>query len=233
MGGDDRVRAAPPRVGGRRVRLPGSSWGSPLDRDLPRGRHGFPLDQVGMYQRVRLLDAFVAEVGRVGYPAARVAAVCSRAGASTKAFYARFRSKEGCLLQAFDAGAKVLCDHGGLAYRQAVGPWQDRATAGITAMLAILADNPPFARLALVELGRLGPTGQARLDAVAAYCCRQLEARPSVAVPAPLSAEEYRDGLVAAAVRVLGELVLSGRTADLADLSGMLGDWLAAWPATE
>ena len=65
-----------------RLRLPGTPWDSSLGRDLPRGRHGFPLDEVGAYQRVRLLDAFVAEVGRVGYSDARVSTVCAEAGTS-------------------------------------------------------------------------------------------------------------------------------------------------------
>lgn len=229
-GGDSAAPARDAAEGGRqRVRLPGSAWGSPLGRDLPRGRHGFPLDEVSAYQRVRLLDAFVAEVGRVGFAAARVATVCAEAGTSTKAFYGLFDSKDDCLLRAFEAGAKAVCDQGTLAYRRARGPWAARVTVGVQAMLQVLADNPPYARLALVELGRLGPTGAARLEAVAAYCMGRFEAAPPPAVPAALRLETYRAALVAAAVRVLGDAVLEGSTDRLPELAATLGDWLAAW----
>lgn len=210
------------------MRLPGSPWDSPLDRPLPRGRHGYPLDEVVIYQRVRLLDAFVAEVSCHGFPATQVSRVCSRAGTSTKAFYRIFGSKNECLLHAFDAGAVVVCEHGALAFRRAAGPWEARVTAAVRRMLLILADNPPFARMALVELLRLGPVAVERLEAVAAHCLVQLEARWPPTTPG-LAPEAHLGAVVAAAVRVLGWYTTAGRTECLGDLAETLGSWLPAW----
>ncbi|MGH9082756.1 MAG: TetR/AcrR family transcriptional regulator [Acidimicrobiales bacterium] len=209
--------------------MPGSPRDSPLDQSLPRGRHGYPLEEVVAYQRVRLLDAFVAEVHCRGFPDTTVARVCARAGTSTKTFYGAFDSKDECLLRAFEAGAAVVCGHGALAYRRAQGPWPVRATEALRTMLRILGDNPAFARLAFVELPRLGPVGMAQLDAVAAHCLRQLEGHWPRAVPAGLAPEVYLGALVAATVRLLADHTMAGRADQLADLTETLADWMAAW----
>lgn len=222
---------APGRPEGNRrpIRLPGSPWDSPLDRPVPRGRHGYALDEVGLYQRVRLLDAFVREVSCRGFPAAQVSQICGLAGTSTKAFYMAFGSKDECLLRAFDVGAAVVCHQGVLAYHRAEGSWPARATAAVHRMLAILGENPPFARLAFVEILRLGPDGAARIEATAAHCLRRIGVQRYRALLPGLDPDAQLAALVAAGVRLLGGYAAAGRAEHLVDVAATLSDWLVAW----
>ncbi len=214
-----------------RVRLPGSQWGDPSRRGVPRGRHGFPLDEVSAYQRVRLLDAFVAEVAERGFPGTRVAGVCAVAGTSTKAFYAAFRTKDDCLLHAFDVGAGLLCHHGAIAFRRGDGLLPERMEVAIDTVLAILADNPPFARLALLEVPRLGPAGVERFD-VAVDRFRAGVGLPPAGPPPPGPPVGSLSVLVGGAVRLLAGYVAAGCTEQLRDAAPHLTRWAAACGAS-
>lgn len=213
-----------------RVRLPGSQWGNPSRRGVPRGRHGFPLDAVSVYQRVRLLDAFVAEVAERGFPGTRVASVCAIAGTSTKAFYAAFRTKDDCLLHAFDVGAGLLCHHGAIAFQRGDGPLPERMGVAIDAVLGILADNPPFARLALLEVPRLGPAGADRFD-VAVERFRAGVGLPPAGPPPPGPPVGSLSVLVGGAVRLLAGYVAAGCTEQLRDAAPHLTRWAVACEA--
>ena len=222
----DRVVGAP----AARVRLPGSSWGSPLRREVPRGRHGFPLDQVSTFQRVRLLDAFVAEVAERGFPGTRVAQVCTIAGASTKAFYAAFGTKDDCLLHAFDVGAGILCHHAAIAFRRRDGSLPDRVGAAVDTMLAILAANPPFTRVALLEVPRLGPAGGDRFD----MALERFRAGVGLGPTGPRTTTDPGDSLsvlLGGALRLLAGYVVAGRTDKLAEAAPQLVRWAAVWTA--
>ncbi|MGH9108294.1 MAG: TetR/AcrR family transcriptional regulator [Acidimicrobiales bacterium] len=223
-------RAAPPALlPSPAVRLPGSRTRPDAGRPLPRGRHGFPPGAVLEYQRVRLLDAFTAEVSRSGYPETRVSKVCAAAGTSSKTFYAHFTSKEACLLAAFDDGAALVCDHGALAYRRAAGPPGERVMAAVEVMLGILAGNLPFARLAIVEVPRLGTTGTRRIDAAAGRCFQQLGVEPRTGALPELPPEACVSTVVGGAVGLLARHVTAGTSGSLAALAPVLCRWLSPW----
>ncbi len=112
-------------------------------------------------QRDRLLDAAVRVVAEKGYGATTVGDLTKEAGVSRTTFYELFDDKEQCFLAAYDNAVEVLVRRVTAAYELA-GSWPERATAGLSALLEVLASEPALARLSLVEIGNAGPAAQRR-----------------------------------------------------------------------
>jgi AcrR family transcriptional regulator len=127
----------------------------------PRGRHRLPPEVVSRSQRDRLLEAAVRVVAEKGYAAATIGDLTREAGVSRTTFYELFEDKEACFLAAYDNAVEVLVRRVLAAY-EAEGRWPDRARAGLAAMLELLAEEPDLARLALVDIGSVGPAAQRR-----------------------------------------------------------------------
>jgi AcrR family transcriptional regulator len=136
--------------------LPGTLTPRVFGRCVPRGRHGRGREEIVAVQRARLIDAIVQVVDEAGIEEAGVAAVCKRAGISTREFYIVFASKEECLLAALTTGAHAVCVEGRRAYVEARGPWEERVAAALRAILKDLAVNPAFAQFSLLEMPRAG-----------------------------------------------------------------------------
>jgi AcrR family transcriptional regulator len=116
-------------------------------------------------QRERLLEAALRVAAEKGYAATTVADLTREAGISRTTFYAMFDDKEGCFLAAYDDIANALVRRTTTAYEAEEG-WPNRARAGLVALLEALAEEPDIARLALVEIGAVGPAAQRRYRAV-------------------------------------------------------------------
>jgi AcrR family transcriptional regulator len=134
--------------------LPGTLTPRVLGRCVPRGRHGRGRAEIDAVQRARLIDAIVQVVDEAGIDEAGVAAVCKRAGISTREFYVLFSNKEECLLAALTTGAHAVCVEGRRAYVEADGPWEQRVAEALRAILQDLAANPAFAQFSLLEMPR-------------------------------------------------------------------------------
>jgi AcrR family transcriptional regulator len=204
------------------VILPGGRSPQGADRVVPIGRHGQPREEIRAVQQAKILDAFVAEVGEKGLVGARVIDVCRRAGVSAKEFYAIFGSKEECFFVAFDLGADQVCGRGEAAFVGAKGPWEDRLRAAIEAMLEVLAANPAFSRLCIVEAAHAGPAAAERLNGVIKRCRKVFGGDREFDVPPWVSTEACESALVGGALQPLAEYVLAGRAGELADLAPLV-----------
>jgi AcrR family transcriptional regulator len=204
------------------VILPGGRSPRGADRIVPIGRHGHPREEIRAVQRAKILDAFVAEVGEKGLAGARVIDVCRRAGVSAKEFYGIFGSKEDCFFVAFDLGADQVCEQGERAFAEAQGPWEDRLRMAVEAMLTVLAANPAFCRLCIVEAGHGGPAAAERLNGVIKRCRLTLGGNQPFDVPDWVSAEACESALVGGAMQPLAEYVMSGRASELAELAPLV-----------
>jgi AcrR family transcriptional regulator len=126
-------------------------------RRLPPGSHGIPADVVARNQRERLIAAMAEVCAERGYAEASVADVVKRAGVSTVTFYKQFADKQDCMLA---------------AHRQLLGRLLEEvdrardARAIVHGALALLAADPPSARLLTVEILAAGPEGAKRHDAL-------------------------------------------------------------------
>jgi AcrR family transcriptional regulator len=134
-------------------------------RRLPPGSHGIPADVVARNQRERLVAAIAEECAETGYAEASVAAVAKRAGVSSLTFYKQFSGKRDCMLAAHRELLGRLMDAVDRA-REAAAPPQTGPRAALHTALALLAADPPSARLLTVEILAAGPEGVGRHDAM-------------------------------------------------------------------
>lgn len=140
--------------------VPGSRSATAPERRLPRGRHDLPREFIARTQRDRLIDAMARTVAIKGY-AAPLTEVCAAAGVSTRAFYEHFTDKEECFMATFERGVTLLQRAVSMAYSQP-GRWPIRMRRGLEMLLRLLAAEPAFANLAIVEMLAAGPRGRER-----------------------------------------------------------------------
>ncbi len=137
-------------------------------RQLPRGRHGLPREQVIASQRERILDAMAAAMTENGYVGTSVAAILKRAGVSRETFYEQFRSKEDCFEAAYERAVGLMLGRiaeaadppGADPVAPAADP--DRIERILGAYLDGLVAEPAYARLFLVEVYAVGSRAVAR-----------------------------------------------------------------------
>ncbi|MFE9582922.1 TetR/AcrR family transcriptional regulator [Nocardia sp. NPDC006044] len=140
-------------------------------RQLPRGRHGLPREQVVASQRERILIAMAEAMVENGYVGTSVAAILKRAGVSRETFYEQFRSKEACFEAAYERAVQNLlgriADASEDAEHPVAGaePEPDRMVKMdriFAAYLQHLVEDPASARLFLVEVYAVGTAALAR-----------------------------------------------------------------------
>ena len=105
-----------------------------------------------------------AVVAAKGYAAMTIGDLTKEAGVSCTTFYQLYPDKEACVLAAYDNAVEVLVRRV-LSAHEAEREWPERAAAGLTALLALLAAEPDLARLSLVDIGNAGPGAQRRYRA--------------------------------------------------------------------
>ncbi|MGN6371906.1 MAG: TetR family transcriptional regulator [Solirubrobacteraceae bacterium] len=133
------------RRGGQR-----SAGGGAGGLRLRPGSDGLVRDQVSEIQRARLLAAATLAVAEHGAGNVTVAHIVERAGVSRRTFYELFRDGEQCLLAAMDdalarAAVRVLAD------RDRSASWASALRTGLVALLRFFDEEPPLARLLVVE----------------------------------------------------------------------------------
>ncbi|MBF6413123.1 TetR/AcrR family transcriptional regulator [Nocardia cyriacigeorgica] len=138
-------------------------------RQLPRGRHGLPREQVIASQRERILQAMGAAMVDNGYVGTSVAAILKKAGVSRETFYEQFRSKEDCFEAAYERAVGQLLDRIAETDAAAADPGDSAHIDPVERMrrlfgtyLQHLADDPASARLFLVEVYAVGAKAVAR-----------------------------------------------------------------------
>lgn len=193
--------------------IPGSRLATAPERLLPRGRHDLPREVVAHTQRDRLIDAMAQTVAAKGYAGTSLNDVCAAAGVSTKAFYEHFTDKQACFLATFDRGVDLLSTRVASAYQQP-GTWTERVHRGLGTLLDILAGQPAFAALAVVEAMAAGPRAvqrrRALLDGLTAFFTDAPRGQPAQPVP-PVVVQAAIAGIYG----VIFEYVVDGRVAEL------------------
>lgn len=114
-------------------------------------------------QRERLIDAMATTVAEQGYTATSVADVLRTARISRRTFYERFADKEDCFLAAYDLMAELCLGRVTDAF-DAASTWNEGIEEALAALLELLAAEPAFARVCVVEVLAAGPRGLARRD---------------------------------------------------------------------
>jgi AcrR family transcriptional regulator len=188
-------------------------------RQLPPGSHGIPPELVARNQRERLVAAVAEASAEHGYAETSVAELAHRAGVSTATFYKLFAGKRECALEAHRELLGRLLEEVDHACGGEDG-WKARVRVGIHTALALLAADPPTARLLTVEVLALGPAGVARnTDAIEAFAERLRAGRGPGATP-PGSHAEW--ALVAGIAMLVGKRVMASEAAGLLELEDEL-----------
>ena len=136
-----------------------------VPRSLPRGRSHLPRQVVLVSQRERLMEATVEVVGANGYAASSVADIIRAARVSRTTFYEQFRDKQTCCIATYEDRATLEFEHVRAAAKRGAGSMQ-RLQAGVRAYLEVLAAEPAWARVSLVEVLAAGPEAAASRDSI-------------------------------------------------------------------
>jgi AcrR family transcriptional regulator len=131
-------------------------------RQLPRGRHHLPREQVLASQRERMLRAMAEAVAEKGFVRVTVADVISRAGVSRETFYEHFDDKEACFLALLEDGARTLLRILSSVLAHAEGDPMQRFEQMLNAYLNTLAAEPSFTKAFLIDAYGAGPTATER-----------------------------------------------------------------------
>jgi TetR/AcrR family transcriptional regulator len=131
-------------------------------RQLPRGRHHLPREQVLASQRERMLRAMADAVAEKGFARVTVADVISRAGVSRETFYEHFDDKEACFLALLEDGARTLLRILSSVLAHAEGDPMQRLEQMLNAYLNTLALEPSFTKAFLIDAYGAGPAATKR-----------------------------------------------------------------------
>ncbi|HET9657025.1 MAG TPA: TetR/AcrR family transcriptional regulator [Kineosporiaceae bacterium] len=183
---------------------------------LPRGRHDLSREVVAHSQRDRLIDAMAQTAATKGYANASISDVCAAAGVSTKAFYTHFADKEACFLATYDRGVGLVRTTMLDAHTRP-GPWAKRTREGLELLLRILAHEPAFASLAVVEVMAAGPRALERQrETLAEYMIFFADAPHRAGWP--VIPDEVVRAVIAGIYGRIHECISTGRTGDLPGL---------------
>lgn len=96
-------------------------------------------------------EAILLTVGELGYAAATVREICTRAGITEDRFQRRYGGKERCFAAAYAAAADRLGEQLLGACEEAAS-WRAGFEAALAALLSLVAEQPPLARSLLIEV---------------------------------------------------------------------------------
>jgi AcrR family transcriptional regulator len=177
--------------------------------------------QVAEIQRSRLLAGALAAIEELGYPAATVAQITSRARVSRRTFYELFDSRDACLLA-------LIEDFVGLLERELARaglsglPWRERVRGGLAVILACLDREPALARVCVLQASRDEPLVLERREQILWRLAAVLDEGRGESSRSEGCSALTAEGLVGAAFWILcGRL--AQRERDSEPLTGLLG----------
>ena len=103
--------------------------------------------------RAKIFEAMARVVAERGYAAVTVSDVVKTAHVSRRTFYEHFQDKEDCFVATYRTGYENGIAQIDAALRALDNPdWQTRLRVSLETYLAILADEPDFARVLLIDV---------------------------------------------------------------------------------
>lgn len=169
-------------------------------------------------QRARIIASLAEVCAQKGYRAVTVEDIIAQAGVSRRTFYDLFSDKEDCFLVAYERAINRLLNTIDVAYGAQGRPWPERMASGLQALLSVLAAEPSFARLVMVEVLAAGRSARELRDAA----LRRFEVffePPRAALPlAPAEQQLLASAVVGGLSETLYTRIASGETSQLPDL---------------
>jgi AcrR family transcriptional regulator len=170
--------------------------------------------------RARICEAMAHVVAERGYAAVTVADVVSAARISRRTFYEHFDDKEACFLETYRIGCENALGQIDDALRSLENPdWRTRLRVSLEAWVAMLADEPQFARVLLIDVLGAGPRALAmREDVLAEYVAhyRRLHQRARDEEPdLPAVPDEFMRALVGGIAELVQQALLERRSKEI------------------
>lgn len=179
--------------------------GGPLSPSVPQ-------DIAARTQRQRILDGMAECVAEKTFSATTIADIVAEAGISRATFYKHFPNKQECFEAAADEFVERLRSAVAGAYASA-DPGPERVRKGIATVLELLAAQPAYARLLVIEAILVDAS---LIDRYRSILVKALEI-PRKEGSDPRGSGKVRSAYGQAQV-LLANQVLDGRTADLPEL---------------
>jgi len=143
-------------------------------QQLPPGRHGLSRSFVVQNQRERILAAVADVTSAASYAEMTVADIIVCAGVSRRTFYEHFANKQDAYLAAYDEAVGRLLEGVRWAYGSK-DTFAERMRAGIELFVTVLAADPAFARMCIVEVTSAGAEALQRRDATMGEFARMID----------------------------------------------------------
>lgn len=103
--------------------------------------------------RARIFEGMANVVGQRGYADTTISDVVKAAGISRRTFYEHFRDKEDCFVETYRTGCENGIAQIAAALRSLEQPdWRSRLGTSLETYLSMLAAEPHFARVLLIEV---------------------------------------------------------------------------------
>jgi AcrR family transcriptional regulator len=184
--------------------------------------------------RARICEAMARVVAERGYAAATVADVVSRVRISRRTFYEQFEGKEDCFLEAYRIGCENGIAQIDDALRALDDPdWRTRLRVSLDTYVSILAAEPHFARVLLIEVLGAGPRALAmREEVLANYVAhyRRLSERARAEDPnLPHVPDAFLRALVGGIAELVQQCLLESPPKDVSDRLRGLADTLVSF----
>ncbi len=212
-----RARAIGAQLGGR---APGTLSARALsgERGLPRGEHNLPRGFVTHNQRERIFDAIANLTATRGYPTLSLDEVAAEAAVSLQTFYAHFADKEDAFIATYETGhARAMAIINQTLTRQR--SWIGAVRAGAAALLELLACEPSYAHLALVDVMIAYPHMAQRAHQANDFYASLLDLRTARDSPSLLPSPVVGEAIVGGVFELLHDYVLRGRSRRLPELA--------------
>jgi AcrR family transcriptional regulator len=183
----------------------------------PRGRDVIAVDAVAADQRRRLLEALPRAVAENGFEATTVEHIVKLGGVRRNSFYEQFADKRDCFAAAYEIAQERLL--GVITFQcYTQSGLADRVGAALGGGLGLLAANPSFARLVVIEApgagGKIAARHQEWLDRYGRLLGLAAVGSPGVVAPRPA----LESAILGAIVSRIKQLILAGEARQLPGL---------------
>lgn len=203
----------------------------PSSPPLPRGRHALTSDEAAAAHRARLHEAVIKLLGTQGYGGTSVDELASAAGVSTAALYGLFAGKQELVLDTFDA---IVDDAGGRlrtrsGWAHGQGDLRQALSGVLSAVVDVVLRQPEAARLAVVDIAALGPSGLRRRRALTDGLQELLRRAATTGDGLTVLSEPALGVLAGGTLHVLDRHLRSGRMRPLRSAALDLATWGAMY----
>jgi AcrR family transcriptional regulator len=172
--------------------------------------------------RARIFEGMATVVAERGYAATTIGDVVKAASISRRTFYEHFRDKEDCFVEMYRTGCENGIAQIDAALHELEDPdWRIRLRTSLESYVSVLAAEPHFARVLLIEVLGAGERALAmreRILAIYVEDYRRLHALAREEEPElPEVPDAFMRGLVGGIAELVQQCLLDGDGKDVAD----------------